>query len=129
VRFLKMSIKDTWNEWDTTKKILAVFAVCCILAIIAVVAFGGIGSGAQVKVNYDGLYTGVIQDGNTIRMITGYGNQTFDLESDNIDRIHTQISKTDDGFGKLEVQILKNGEVVEEQSTSMPYGFVSMTVN
>ena len=111
-----MSIKDTWNEWDTTKKILAVFAVCCILAIIAVVAFGGIGSGAQVKVNYDG-------------MISGYGNQTFDLESDNIDRIHTQISKTDDGFGKLEVQILKNGEVVEEQSTSMPYGFVSMTVN
>ena len=124
-----MSIKDTWNEWDTTKKILAVFAVCCILAIIAVVAFGGLGSGAQVKVNYDGPYTGVIQDGNTIKMISGYGNQTFDLESDNIDRIHTQISKTDDGFGKLEVQILKNGEVVEEQSTSMPYGFVSMTVN
>ena len=124
-----MSIKDTWNEWDTTKKILAVVAVCCILAIIAVVAFGGIGSGAQVKVNYDGPYTGIIQDGNTIKMISGYGNQTFDLESDNIDRIHTQISKTDDGFGKLEVQILKNGEVVEEQSTSMPYGFVSMTVN
>ena len=124
-----MSIKDTWNELDTTKKILAVFAVCCILAIIAVVAFGGLGSGAQVKVNYDGPYTGVIQDGNTIKMISGYGNQTFDLESDNIDRIHTQISKTDDGFGKLEVQILKNGEVVEEQSTSMPYGFVSMTVN
>ena len=124
-----MSIKDTWNEWDTNKKILAVFAVCCILAIIAVVAFGGIGSGAQVKVNYDGPYTGIIQDGNTIKMISGYGNQTFDLESDNIDRIHTQISKTDDGFGKLEVQILKNGEVVEEQSTSMPYGFVSMTVN
>ena len=124
-----MSIKDTWNEWDTTKKILAVFAVCCILAIIAVVAFGGIGSGAQVKVNYDGPYTGVIQDGNTIKMISGYGNQTFDLESDNIDRIHTQISKTDDGVGQWEVQILKKGEGVEEQSTSIPYGFVSMTVN
>ena len=123
-----MSIKDTWNELDTTKKILAVFAVCCILAIIAVVAFGGLGSGAQVKVNYDGPYTGVIQDGNTIRMITGYGNQTFDLECDNDDQIHTQISKQDDSFEKLEVQIIKNGEVVQEQSTSMPYGFVSMTV-
>ena len=124
-----MSIKDTWNEWDTTKKILVVFAVCCILAIIAVVAFGGIGSGAQVKVNYAGPYTGVIQDGNTIRMITGYGNQTFDLECDNDDQIHTQISKQDDSFEKLEVQIIKNGEVVQEQSTSIPYGFVSMTVN
>ncbi|MBE6511942.1 MAG: hypothetical protein E7Z75_02155 [Methanobrevibacter olleyae] len=122
-----MSFSDTWAEWDTSKKILAIFAVCCILAIIAVVAFGGIGTGSQVKVTYNGPWSGVIHDGNTVKVIRGYGNQTFDLDCDDSDVIHTQISKQDAGFGDLKVQILRNGEVVKQSTSSIPYGFVTLT--
>ena len=125
-----MSILDTWKEWTTEKKILSIFAICCILAIILLVASGGIGSsGTQLKVSYDGSWSGVVVAGNSVKTVSGYGEQTIDLDCDTNDQVHTQISKMDDSSDNLKVQIIKGGQVAGEQTTSMPYGFVSITVD
>lgn len=123
-----MSILDTWNEWDMNKKAIVIIVAFFILAAILLLALGGIGSGAQLKVNYDGQWQGIVQNDDTVKVIVGHGDQIIDLDFNGSEKINVQVSKQDGSSDVLNVQVVKHGEVVQEQSSFLPYGFVSFIV-
>lgn len=83
--------------------------------------------GLQVKVIYPGKWTGTIYDSST-RSISGTGTKTFDIENE-YSRIDVSATKKDGSNEELTVQILKNGIVMEESSTTAEYGYASVSAN
>lgn len=139
-----MSFLDTWKEWGTGKKIISVVAVCCVLIIIFAV-IGGFGTSdkntsstsssdspqsetpaLQLKIITDGSWSGSVMVGGTSKSIDGSGTKTLTLDGDSFDMVSATIQKKSGSSGDLTVQIIKNGEVKKEESTSAAYGVVSL---
>lgn len=79
-------------------------------------------SGYQVRISYDGDWSGSLGAGGSVRSVDGSGTETFDIEEDDPFVVSANAQKQDSGSGELTVQILEDGEVVSEQSTSAEYG-------
>ena len=78
------------------------------------------------KVNYEGEWQGSLNAGGSARSIDGTGSKKVELEgSPSI--IAGNAQKKDDSSQKLTVQILKNGEVVKEASTTAEYGMAQVS--
>lgn len=139
-----MSFIDTWKEWGKGKKIASILGVCCILIIIVAV-LGGFGSSdvntssssssdssqadvpaLQLKVITDGEWDGSVLVGSTSKSIDGSGTETIALDGSSFDMVSATIQKKSGGSDDLTVQIIKNGEVKKEESTSAEYGVVSI---
>lgn len=84
-------------------------------------------SGYQVRISYDGEWQGSINADGASRSVDGSGTETFDIDKDNPMSIAANGQKKDDGSGELTVEILKDGEVVSEQSTTAEYGMAQTT--
>lgn len=82
------------------------------------------GDGYQVRVSYDGEWSGAIGKEGTTRSVDGSGTETFDIEGDPF-IVSGNAQKQDAGSGELTIQILEDGEVISEQSTTAEYGVAS----
>lgn len=78
-----------------------------------------------VRIIYDGEWQGSLSvtggGSSDSRSIEGAGEQTIEIERE-VDIISVNAQKQDDSSGELTVQILRNGEVAAESSTSAEYG-------
>lgn len=111
-----------------TRKLLLIMLV--IVAGISVFVAGCTGSEApagtdvQVKISYDGEWSGAYGDISGQSSIDGVGPKTITIPNAK-SVVSCSFQKRDSGAGKLVVQIIKNGKVLKEQQTSAQYGVVS----
>ena len=141
-----MSFLDDWKEWSTTKKVISILAVCCIgLIIIGMITGGGSPdkntspindgnnnveqiTGKQVKIIYDGEWSGAAGDVSSINSISGSGDETIDMPDD-ASLISANAQKKDGSSNELTIQILKDGKVVKESSTTAEYGVAQVSAS
>ena len=141
-----MSFLDDWKEWSTAKKAISIIAVCCIGIFIVAVIGGGLSSdkntspktndssddtveqpkGVQVKIITDGSWSGSIGDAGSQSTHDGSGEDTIDLPDAN-SVVSAAIQKKSADSSELKVQILKDGKVLKEGSTTGEYGMVTVS--
>ncbi|RAP43432.1 hypothetical protein [uncultured Methanosphaera sp.] len=131
-----MRFKLDWSEWGTGKKIAVVLVVCCIGCII-IGMIAGVGTpdqntsnatGTQVKIIYDGSWSGSINNGDGSSTYSGDGNETINVtNSSDYSIVSAAIQKQGGNSRELKVQIIRNGEIKKEQSTTAEYGVVSVS--
>lgn len=80
----------------------------------------------QVRIKYDGEWSGSIGGDGSVRSVDGSGTKTFDIQGDPF-IVSANAQKQDDSSEKLTVQILKDGEVIAQRSTSSAYGVAQVT--
>lgn len=143
-----MSFLDDWKEWSTPKKAISILVVCCI-GIIIVGALTGGGSpdkntgssassgdnnsstteqvkGVQIKVTYSGDWSGACTKGSSTSSISGSGDKTIDVDIDS-GVVSANAQKLDGGNENITIQLLKDGEVIEEASTDTEYGLAQVS--
>lgn len=82
--------------------------------------------GYQIHIEYPYSWQGNYGDVDGQRSINGYGND--EIQVDSISGPLVVVIQKKGGDSKLlKIEILKNGEVVKSDSTSSPYGVISMT--
>lgn len=78
-----------------------------------------------VRIVYSGAWQGAVSitggGSSKSKSISGTGTETIGITGD-VDIISVNAQKKDDSFSQLTVQILYNGDVVSESSTSAEYG-------
>lgn len=138
-----MGFIDDFKEWSTIKKLASILVVCCIGLIIFAVFAGGLSpdkntstdangtsahaSGIQVKITYDGSWSGNVGTAGSISSYDGTGDKTIDVNGSSFDTVSAAIQKQDGSSSELKVQIIKDGKVVKESSTTAEYGVVTIT--
>ncbi|MDE4078403.1 hypothetical protein OTK55_05180 [Methanosphaera sp. Vir-13MRS] len=130
-----MRFKLDWSEWGTGKKIAVVLVVCCIGCII-IGMIAGVGTpdqntnkatGTQVKIIYDGSWSGSILNGSSSSSYSGDGNETINItNSSDYSTVSATIQKQGGNSRDLKVQIIRDGEVKKEENTTAEYGVVSI---
>lgn len=80
----------------------------------------------EVRVEYDGEWSGSISVGGSSRTVEGTGSKTVAVDG-NPSVIAANAQKQTDSSGTLTIQILKNGEVEEGTSTSADYGVAQVS--
>lgn len=128
------------------KKVISILAVCCIgLIIIGMITGGGSPdkntspindgnnnveqiTGKQVKIIYDGEWSGAAGDVSSINSISGSGDETIDMPDD-ASLISANAQKKDGSSNELTIQILKDGKVVKESSTTAEYGVAQVSAS
>ena len=80
-------------------------------------------------VKYDGSWYGKMGDPNYLVEQSGYGEGKLLLDCASWERVHIEAQKEDYGDGNLTIQLLRNGEVVAENSTTNATGSVSIDYN
>lgn len=140
-----MSFLDDWKEWSTAKKAISIIAVCCVGIFIIAMITGGlsqdkntaktasntssnnnVAKGVQVHIIYDGSWQGAMASGGSTKSISGSGETTLDIDKPDY-VVSANAQKMDGGSGKLTIQILKDGKVVEETDTDAEYGVASVS--
>lgn len=87
----------------------------------------GIGdSDIQIRVTCDGDWQGSVGVGSSQASYSGSGDKLINLDGDSSDIVAAAIQKQDSGNGKLKVEIIKDGKVVKDASTTSEYGVVSL---
>ena len=113
------------------KCLIGIIIVVIIVMIIAVATTDGNtgnNEGTQIKVIYDGSWNGALSTGDgSSKTIEGTGNETINVTNDTTDIVSANAQKMDDSSDELKIQILKNGEVKKESSTTAQYGIADVT--
>ena len=145
----KMSFLDDWKEWSTAKKAISILIVCCVGILIVAMIGGGLSSdkntaptttdnsnnddtakeqakGVQIHIIYDGDWQGAMGSGSSTKTISGTGETTLDVDDPDF-VVSANAQKMDGGSGKLTIQILKDGKVIEETDTDSEYGVASVS--
>lgn len=87
----------------------------------------GVGdSSLQVKVIYSGSWDGAVGTVDSTNSVSGSGTTVLNIDGSSWDMCSAVIQKKDSGSGKLTVQIIKDGNVKKEGSTTSSYGVVSV---
>ena len=87
----------------------------------------GIGdSDIQIRVTCDGDWQGSVGVGSSQASYSGSGDKLINLDGDSSDIVAAAVQKQDSGNGKLKVEIIKEGKVVKDASTTSEYGVVSL---
>ena len=141
-----MSFLDDWKEWSTAKKAISIIVVCCIGILIVAILGGGLShdkntspstsngnsasqaQGKQIKIIYDGEWSGAAGDAGSVNSISGSGDKTIDVDN-SAHIISANAQKQDAGSSELTIQILKDGKVVKEASTSAEYGMAQVSAS
>lgn len=89
---------------------------------------GGTGSSTSisVKISYDGEWQGTVGTSEGTRTVQGSGTETFSIDS-SASIVSANAQKMDDEGGELTVQIVVDGDVVAEQSTTAEYGVAQVS--
>jgi hypothetical protein len=80
-------------------------------------------------IKYEGSWYAEMGDPNYLVRETGYCTETFTLDCAAWERIALDVQKQDYGEGELKVQLLRNGEVVAENSTTQANGRIVINYN
>lgn len=81
----------------------------------------------QIKIIYNGTWYASYGDPNYLQQKSGSGESIINLDSASWDKVYVNVQKSDSSSENLIVQILRNGEVVAENSTTSPSGSVTIT--
>lgn len=81
----------------------------------------------EVRVQYEGDWSGSISAGGQSRSVEGSGAKTIGVEASDAMVVSANAQKDDDSDRELTIQILIDGEVVQESSTTAEYGIASVT--
>lgn len=81
----------------------------------------------EVKIIYDGLWYTKSGEPSSLKEQSNRGRHTFGLDCASWDKVYVLAEKTDGSSDVLKVQLLKNGEVVAENSTTD--GVNQVTIN
>jgi hypothetical protein len=82
-------------------------------------------SGVQIRISYSGLWSGAYGDTGSMQSIDGTGSKTITLNNPS-SVVSTSFQKKDNSGDELKVEILKNGQVLKEGSTTAAYGVVAI---
>ena len=143
-----MSFLDDWKEWSTAKKAISIIGVCCIGILIIAALGGGLSQdkntapannnnnnnapakeqakGVQVHIITDSSWSGSIGDASSQSTYDGDGEKTIDLP-DAKSVVSAAIQKKSEDSSELKVEILKDGNVIKEGSTTGQYGVVTVS--
>ncbi|MCU4974859.1 hypothetical protein OB955_19245 [Halobacteria archaeon AArc-m2/3/4] len=83
--------------------------------------------GLQVRILYDGDWSGAVGEEGSTQSVEGNGDETLDV-SDDAMIVSATAQKQDASDDELVVQILNDGEIIEEGSTTADYGVVGISV-
>ena len=83
-------------------------------------------SDVQVRIICKGGWSGTIGVGTSSSTYSGKGDKIINLDGSSSDIVAAVIQKDNGGNGKLKVEIIKNGNVKKESSTTAGYGVVSV---
>lgn len=124
------------------KYIIAIICVLAIIAVALIIAMGGgdntssnssqntdTGSsyqGYQVRITTEGSWSGSVGSINSATY-DGKGNKVIDVENVEHDILTAVIQKSGGNSGELKVEILKDGNVIKEGSTTAAYGVVTVS--
>lgn len=78
----------------------------------------------EVVVKYEGDWYAKMGDPKYLVTDAGYGSKSYTLDCAAWDHVDVDVQKQDYGDGNLTVQLIKNGEVIEEQSTANETGHI-----
>ena len=121
------------NGWNisTGKKIAIVLGI----VVIALLLFSFIYNSTQpdnkssLNVIYNGTWSGKVGDPNYIREVSGRGDESYNLDCAPWDKVTMVIEKSDGSSNELKIELLKNGNVVAENSTTSSTGSVVINYN
>jgi hypothetical protein len=80
-----------------------------------------------IKIITNEEWSGSVGADSNTRSIDGTGNHQENMGSVNI--VSASIQKQTNSTGMLKVQIVKNGEVIKEESTTAEYGVVTISAS
>lgn len=83
----------------------------------------------KAKIIYDSSWYSKMGDPNYLVSKSGWQTQSFTLDCASWDKVSVFAQKEDYGEGNLTVQILRDGEIVAENTTSEVFGSVSIEYN
>ncbi|WP_299524310.1 zinc ribbon domain-containing protein [uncultured Methanobrevibacter sp.] len=83
----------------------------------------------QVHVMYNGTWDGKIGDLNYPNDVSGHGDDLYDLNCAPWDKVGIVINKVDGSTNELKVELLRDGKVVAENSTTNATGSVIINYN
>lgn len=83
----------------------------------------------KVVVKYEGSWYAEMGDPNYLIKDANYGTKSFILDCAGWERVCVNAQKQDYGDTEMKVQLLKNGEVVAENSTTEPLGKIVINYN
>lgn len=83
----------------------------------------------KAVIEYEGSWYAEMGDPNYLVTQSGYGSRQFTLDCASWERVAVDVHKDDYGEGKLTVKLLRNGEVVAENSTTKYMGNVVINYN
>ena len=145
-----------FSEWSTGKKVAAIVGLCCV-GLIIITMIGGMASpdktttsktdttvssndtnttnttggteekfdGWQVKIITEDKWTCAAGAEGSSSSYQGKGNKTIDIGEANI--VSANAQKKSKNSKELKIQLLKDGEVRKESSTTAEYGIASVT--
>ena len=83
----------------------------------------------KVSISYNGSWYAEMGDPNYPAPKSSYGDAVYTVDCASWDKVVVTAKKQDYGDGPLTVQILRNGKVVAENSTTDELGSVSLSYN
>lgn len=83
----------------------------------------------QVHVVYNGTWAGKAGDPNYLNDISGRGDDLYNLNCAPWDKVGIAIEKTDGSTNELKVELLRDGKVVAENSTTNATGSIIINYN
>ena len=81
----------------------------------------------QVRITYDGSWSGRVGNPEYLQQVSGFGDDTISLDCVSWDEVYVNIGKTDYSSFNLTVQLLRDGEVVAENSTNSTTGDIVLS--
>ena len=83
--------------------------------------------GVQIKITYPGEWMASVGDESTGTTYTGTGDEVIQIYEPGYDVIAAAVQKQDGSSDKLKVQIIRDGKVLDSESTSKEYGVVTVS--
>lgn len=83
--------------------------------------------GLQIKITYPGEWSASIGDQKDSTSYTGTGDEVIDIGESRYDVLAAAVQKTKSDSDKLEVEIIKDGKVLDSDSTTKEYGVVTVS--
>jgi hypothetical protein len=80
----------------------------------------------SVRIEYEGEWSGAVGSEGSTRSVDGSGPEEIELEGDP-SVVSANAQKQDDSADELTVQILQDGEIIAEESTTAAYGVASVS--
>ncbi|WP_295114427.1 zinc-ribbon domain-containing protein [uncultured Methanobrevibacter sp.] len=80
-------------------------------------------------IKYDGSWYAKMGDPNYLAEFSGNGQKREILDCASWERVHIMAQKEDNGEGNLTIQLLRNGEVVAQNSTTNATGSIEINYN